>query len=114
MIITALTWIVCGIATISWILWAIDRHYDFLMYTPDKKIRPLVWSILAVVLLISGCASAPQSNDSLRADDRAVVMYERIAKTCNAKGGKMIVKKTGTRIRRSYSREDLLRAQCVN
>ncbi len=48
---TLLAYIVTALTAISWIWWALDRHYDRLMYSSDKKIRPIMWSILAVIML---------------------------------------------------------------
>lgn len=56
----ALGWIVAAVAVVSWILWAVNRHYERLIYHPDMKIRPIMWSILAAVLIgLSGCATMP-------------------------------------------------------
>lgn len=76
------------------------------------QIRPLVWSILAAVLIgLSGCASGPQSADSLRADGNAVEMYERTIRQCQKAGKTLVVWRTGGR---RYSRKDLKRAQCAD
>lgn len=64
--------------------------------------------LIATALLAGGCASYPGERE--RSDGKAVEHYERVAHNCD---GKVFVKRTGTRIRKAYTREDMLSAKCV-
>lgn len=68
----------------------------------------VIAAFLIVLAVLSGCASYPGERE--RSDGKAVEHYERVAHNCN---GKVFVKRTGTRIRKAYTREDLLSATCA-
>ena len=65
--------------------------------------------ILAALIALAGCATYP--GESERADARAAEHYDRVAQACD---GKMVVKRTGSRIprNRAYERDELLTARC--
>jgi len=60
-------------------------------------------------IMLAGCAG---SYDSTRQDIKAHEHYERVARQCVVQDGTIIVKRTGTRVRKPMEREALLTAQC--
>jgi hypothetical protein len=62
-----------------------------------------------VIITLMGCAG---TGDSTRQDIRAQENYERVARQCAVEHGTIVVKRTGTRVRKPIEREALLTAQC--